>query len=778
MLLALAGALGSSRGCGSRPAVPTDRIIDLVGLLRDAEWQTVPGGDHAILMEKRRAITFDEDVVFVPAPAPTRYTYRGITIPPGARLVHRAGRNPLAEPSDAREVTFSATILRPGQGPALLFSRRTSPRDFPDGALYTEEAVDLAPFAGEEVDLELACEPVRAPDAPIYWCGFYSPRIESNGREVPADEDFTRTRKLAYSFYQNLASARSSRAAATPQLGASTGQLMANGLAGGTRPSIVMFPDDTVTFRVDAPEVCELVFGFGAALNDLGNFHGELKLRVVVDGRSVHEQVIRPGDDPAELCFHDANVLLPRRRGTREIAFECTRTPVEGPQVRVGIAGARLLALESTPALSAEDRTRNVVVILIDTLRADHVSSYGYPRPTTPHIDRVARDGLRYERAISSASWTTPATASIFTARDPYAHGVIDETSHYLADDLVTLAEVFAAAGYTTGAFVANPLLSWTANFDQGFQLYDLLPLANARGTLKHAIDWIASVKERRFFAYVHLIDPHSAYRAPGKHADRFLNDPWRPVYQGDQGLTPLQRDTLEKQRRLYDAEIAYADDQIGRFMGELEQLGLARDCVLLITSDHGEEFNEHGGLEHGHTLYEELIHVPLVLRGPGVTPGVLPAPVQTMRIAPTLVRLAGLDVDPWQVDALPLGPSERIDPSSLVSFASTHMPTFNRVEDAPRQFKDAIRTERYKYIWTTSRDGVGAELYDLDRDPGEQHDIKGDHPDVAERLRSQLQAWDEQARRIAPDVRSDAQDPSYIQKLNGIGYIKLPSRK
>src|SRR5262249_35457714 len=151
-------------------------------------------------------------------------------------------------------------------------------------------------------------------------------------------------------------------------------EIQVNDRAGGTRPAIAMWPDDTVTFTVPATgdRPCELAFAFGAAENDVAKFHGELKLRVLVDQRPVHEQTIHPGDDPADRTFYDVRVQLPARGGERTIAFECTKSPADAPMVRVGIAGARLLTFDRMPARSALDAGRNVVLILIDTVRWDH----------------------------------------------------------------------------------------------------------------------------------------------------------------------------------------------------------------------------------------------------------------------------------------------------------------------------------------------------------------------------------------------------------------------
>jgi arylsulfatase len=767
---AVLAAFWLGRSCAPTHEIESDRIIDLLGLLRDAEIVTIPGGDHATLMDRRRETTFDEDEVFVPAPAPTRYTFRNLSVPPSARLVHRAGRDRSSAPDD-REVTFSATVLEPGKSPQLLFARRAAQADFSDAQTFIEETVDLGPWAGKTIDLELACEPVLAAETPILWCGFYSPRVESEGRAMRREDVVTLTRRQGFEFLAHLSEAKVTGSGAKPQVA----EVTASAKAGGTRRAIAMWPDQRLEWpALRTTETSELALGFGIAQSDLPKVKGEVRLRILLDDRVVFEQSLRPGDEPRDQGYKDVRVSLRAPAGDHRIAFDCTRQPA-GPPICVGLSSPRLIEFDRTRARTAGDPGRNVIVILIDTLRADHLSCQGYPRATTPRLDAFAQGALRYDRAISAASWTSPATASIFTARPVYAHGLVDQGSHWLADELKTMAEAFAEGGYTTGAFVANPLVSWESNFDQGFHVYDLAPWANARGMLALARDWIASVKERRFFAYIHLIDPHSKYSAPGISHDRFKDDPWHETVPRDEKLEPRGRVILDDARRSYDAEVAFADEQIGVFLDGLRKLGLFDDAIIAVTSDHGEEFNEHGRLEHGHSLYEELIHVPLIIGGPGVQSGVLRASVPTLRLGPTLARLAGLPpVREWTEASLPIAPDEPVDLGEC--YANTEMPKFNGLEIAPAQIKDAIRGERYKLIISTlEKDGTQQlELYDLEQDPGEQHDQSTTQPQRTAAMLSQFEAWKKSAREQAPNAQS-AIDPSSV--LEKIGYV-APGKK
>ncbi len=313
----------------------------------------------------------------------------------------------------------------------------------------------------------------------------------------------------------------------------------------------------------------------------------------------------------------------------------------------------------------------NVVFVVIDTLRADHLGCYGYERPTSPFIDSLAANGTRVADASAPAAWTKPATGTILTGLYPSRHGALYHGSRLqLPRGERTLAEAFRQAGYVTAGFVSNPNIKQVFDFDRGFDEFfdspveDTISLASIRGSYfgrilmdllrhqfnwkyendvrqmnEHVLAWLETNQENPFFLYVHYIDPHIPYSPPGEYQRQFARDhPGFPLFNERKELVGID---------LYDGEIRYSDDGIRELVEGLEQHGLWENTLLVLTSDHGEEFFEHGILGHGFSLYQPVIHVPLVLHGPGVVPGrVVEDPVQIVDLPATVLDLAEAGAD------------------------------------------------------------------------------------------------------------------------------------
>ena len=252
----------------------------------------------------------------------------------------------------------------------------------------------------------------------------------------------------------------------------------------------------------------------------------------------------------------------------------------------------------------------NVLLVTLDTLRADRLGTYGYVRGDTPHLDRLARDGIRFDQAISPMPMTLPAHTSLMTALEPYEHGVRDNSDFQLSPNLFLLAESFQEAGYETGAFVAAYVLHSHWGLNRGFDVYnddgvhgvDDLGSGSTlerRGdeVAKTALPWLLQERESPFFGWVHLYDPHAPYDAPDPWGTRFANEP-------------------------YDGEVSFTDSVVGDILDGLEQAGLLENTIVLVTADHGEDLQEHGELGHGLFIYDTTVRVPLLLRLPDLVAG------------------------------------------------------------------------------------------------------------------------------------------------------------
>ena len=263
------------------------------------------------------------------------------------------------------------------------------------------------------------------------------------------------------------------------------------------------------------------------------------------------------------------------------------------------IAAGLWLLLRS---ISPGQGIRHIILISIDTCRADYLSCYGYKSKTTPNIDALAAEGVLFENAISPVPQTLPAHSSMFTGTIPPYHGVHDNEGYRLDESNVTLAEILTDAGFTTGAAISAFPLDSKFGIDQGFESYNDYfettleghPLEQRRGgeTTDVALDWLKKNKDKRFFFFLHYFDPHQAYDPPEPFASRFASD-------------------------LYAGEIAYTDHCIGKVVDKLKELGIYDSTLIIITSDHGEMLGEHGEVTHTYFIYQSAIKVPLIFKLP-----------------------------------------------------------------------------------------------------------------------------------------------------------------
>ncbi|MCW5891452.1 MAG: sulfatase [bacterium] len=466
---------------------------------------------------------------------------------------------------------------------------------------------------------------------------------------------------------------------------------------------------------------------------------------------------------------------LPASAEPIELVVETTAEDAGAPLAgRAGIADARLVRTRTAPRQTASPQQPSVLVLLVDTLRADRL------RPgsgLTPVLDALAARGLRFTEAIAQASWTLPSVASMLTGVHPRSHGVgggDDGTGRALPDAFVTLPELAAQAGIGTFAVSANPVVTRGTNLAQGFEEFVELGWVGGRTGWESApaldaalLGWLARQGGHRFFAWVQYMEPHDPYTPPDPAvppagvrpavADGRIDVLGRKVNRGE--APPLAAGELAHLQTLYDREVAAFDRGLATLLAGLDALGLRESTVIVVTADHGEAFQEHGHLKHAVSLYDELVRVPLVLAGPGIAPGRVLVPVQGIDLYPTLARLLGLEPPA----ALPgrdlLAPLAEVPIVSETSLA--HGPGGTLVDLV------AVRHDGWKLIHAPQLDRF--ELFDLRADPGEQIDRFASAPEEARRLGEALDAW----RRTAPPPPTAARADGLGDRLRALGYVE-----
>jgi len=343
--------------------------------------------------------------------------------------------------------------------------------------------------------------------------------------------------------------------------------------------------------------------------------------------------------------------------------------------LRVSSAPSSAAAPEAAAARAAEEvpHVDNVVLISIDSLRADHLGCYGNARDTSPVIDRVAREGVRFANAISPSSWTLPAHASLLTGRYVLSHGVIARTDE-IPPGVATLAELLRHDGFSTGGVISTVWLQPQYGFDRGFGYYDdssskgktwyeELDLESASEVTGHALSWLRRQHGRRFFLFVHFWDVHYDYMPPAPYDKMFDPDYAGSVtgrnFKYNKAIWHgMPKRDLEHVVALYDGEIRWVDEHLAEILAALDEMGVSDRTAVIVTADHGDEFFEHGGKGHQRTLYREVVHVPLIMRVPGIAGGrVVQEPVSLVDVMPTVLELVGAQT-PARVDGTTLVPA------------------------------------------------------------------------------------------------------------------------
>ena len=465
---------------------------------------------------------------------------------------------------------------------------------------------------------------------------------------------------------------------------------------------------------------------------------------------------------------------------------------------RLRVGGRAILALivlVILPALiscSKEPPRQNVLFITIDTLRADHLGCYGYPRETSPSIDALADRSIVFDNCVSQATSTLPSHASIFTSLYPPAHGVIHNIAS-LSKDVPSLVGVFRENGYATGAVISNLVLESRFGLNQGFQTFDEELDSRELNRLKFrerradsatdaAIRWLKKKSDRPFFLWVHYVDPHGAYYPPPEYRRMFVDDQW--YTEGEElpiGAENFIPGTIPKYQDLfgaknpsyyisqYDGEIRFTDDQIGRLLEFLDESGLSSDTIVTVTADHGESFTERDlYFTHSFRTYDEQAVIPLIIHFPDMaTHKRVEAQVRAIDIMPTLLDRLDLK-NPHTVHGRSLMESIVADAPPPADFAIVYSDHGMEVFDTVMGAQKSIRTRQWK-LTRNSRDG-SLELYDLANDPRETNNLAAVRPEVAKQMEKLLDAREKEIEKAT--ILKSKLSPELIEQLDSFGYL------
>ena len=440
--------------------------------------------------------------------------------------------------------------------------------------------------------------------------------------------------------------------------------------------------------------------------------------------------------------------------------------------------------------LSEVQPAKSVIVLLIDTLRADRLRVYNkHSRLKTPVIDVFAAEGTLFEQAQSPENWTKPSVASVLTGLYPMTHGT-KKSEAVLPDAALLVSEVFQKSGFVTGTFLANGYVSDKFGFKQGWDHYTNYIRENrnteAKNVFKEAGDWIEKHKDKRFFAYIQTIDPHVPYDPPAEflrmYDDQEYGGPVSPrqtpslLEKAKRNPPKIVFNARDRQRleALHDGEISYHDKYFGLFIERLKKLGLYDQVFFAITSDHGEEFYEHGSYGHGHSVYQEMLHVPFMFRMPGTVPAGkrIPETVNTLDMAPTILSAAGVAIPEVMEGVDRMGHIRGVPPPGpAVAFSDF-------LDD-----RRVIRAGRYKLVLR----GLNITLFDLKTDPGEKQELDHRrHPIVMRYCRTLLGQfmgasdrgrWLEPSEGTASSLETEdaLMDEKTVRELRALGYVDGP---
>ena len=537
------------------------------------------------------------------------------------------------------------------------------------------------------------------------------------------------------------------------------------GSAGGAAPTVapggLLLPSGTVLrypLRATVPGVeLEMALRPGPS--------GGGRVRVTLDGQGGERDLADLGamrDDPI------TTVPLPAGPSTHLVLSSNGAASIHALRLRVPRPPPGS-ALPTAAAPSASGRP-NLVLFVADAVRADFLSAYGHPLPTSPRFDAFAREARLFADATAQSSWTRPSVASLLTGLGVDAHGIFG-VRNTLVPGVTTLPEALGAAGYATGAFVANDVVSPTLGYAQGFEAWKAFPRRPSAEVVAAALAWMRE-RPGPFFVYIHTLGAHRPYLPRPEHWRPFQPDPMPP--RRDVNALVLQPrlapEDLALVRSAYAGEVHESDAAFGDLLDGLQAQGARDRTAVAFTADHGEGFDEHGDRGHGVRLYQETAHVPLALRVPGTRAGSrIAAPVQHADLFPTFLSLAGLPRPPEIAGR---------DLSGLAAAADPDRMLISRVTYAGAD-KVAVRWGALKLIANEEPDTAPSdrfELYDLARDPGETDDLSERRPETVEYLwmESRVRRATEEAVRLRlGGGRQVELSPADREALRALGYVE-----
>jgi arylsulfatase A-like enzyme len=554
----------------------------------------------------------------------------------------------------------------------------------------------------------------------------------------------------------------------------------------------------------------------------------DLAVGTLEDAPATFHVAVRAGNEEAQTIL-EHTVTTPHRWEPQAIDLRrwagrpvtLTLSLASDEAGTIGFWGAPAVRSRTEPQAAGDPARapRGVILIQADTLRRDHLDAYGYSRPTAPAIARLAKEGELFRNYTVQATWTKVSTPTLMTSLYPMSHGVTDFTDH-LPAAAHTLAESYRDAGYATISLASVLFTGQFTNLHQGFEeLHEDGSFSEpgssktAREYVDRLSDWLARHRESRFFAFLHVFDPHDPFE-PRRPYDALWADPSKkeehqreleavrkvikePLLRrfgmpsrAELVAANLDADAFaQHDRDWYDGSIRGMDTEIGRLMQTLGALGLARDTLVVFLSDHGEEFLEHGRMFHGQSVYGELTQVPLVMHWPaGLSGGrTIDDVVQSIDVMPTLLELSGIrPPDGLQGHSLVplLGLTGR--EASSTRWQQRPAITQKALTDAkkggappPHDTESyAITDGQWKLVRHTSRPRGGPEfeLYDFRKDPLNLTDVSAGHPDVVARLSKALDGWKQMATaaRLKPDSEATKNlSPEQLQRLKSLGYVR-----